>query len=96
MAEVQQLRQARDVFSREHWYRLPRGHRDAVRAALEWVRGQAGIEPAAKYRARHQCEWEKNPKYRLANLPLTYGCSVPAGWLVIVPDLTLTACSVLA
>ena len=35
-------------FCREHWYRLPRGHRDAVRAALEWVREQSGIEAAAK------------------------------------------------
>jgi hypothetical protein len=37
-----------DLFCREYWYRLPRGHRDAVRAALEWVRGQAAIEAAAK------------------------------------------------
>ena len=37
-----------DLFCREHWYRLPRGHRDAVRAALEWVRGQAENEAAAK------------------------------------------------
>ena len=31
----------RDLFCREHWYRLPQGHRDAVRAALEWVRAHA-------------------------------------------------------
>lgn len=37
-----------DPFCREHWYQLPYGHRDAVRAALEWVRGQAAIEAAAK------------------------------------------------
>ena len=30
-----------DPFCREHWYRLPQGHRDAVRAALEWVRRHA-------------------------------------------------------
>lgn len=37
-----------DLCCRDHWYRLPRGHRDAVRAALEWVRGQAGTEAGAK------------------------------------------------
>ena len=37
-----------DLFCRQHWYRLPRGHRDAVRAALEWVRVQAENEAAAK------------------------------------------------
>lgn len=31
-------------FCSGHWYSLPPGHRDAVRAALEWVR----IEAAAK------------------------------------------------
>jgi hypothetical protein len=37
-----------DLFCREDWYRLPRGHRDAVRAAVEWVRVQAENEAAAK------------------------------------------------
>jgi hypothetical protein len=37
-----------DLFCRGHWYRLPRGHRDAVRVALEWVRVQAENEAAAK------------------------------------------------
>jgi len=37
-----------DLFCREHWFRLPRGHRDAVRAALEWVRAQAAVEDAAR------------------------------------------------
>lgn len=32
-------------FCREHWYRLPQGHREAVRAALEWVRKQAQTRP---------------------------------------------------
>jgi len=30
------------------YVRLPRGHRDAVRAALEWVRAQAAVEDAAR------------------------------------------------
>ena len=30
-----------DPFCREHWYRLPYGHREAVRAALDWIREHA-------------------------------------------------------
>ena len=36
-----------DPFCREHWYRLPYGHRVAVYAALVWVREQASGQRAA-------------------------------------------------